>query len=110
MPSEAEREVTDLINEAYFHRKARDWAAADRVSSRALSRAIAILSGDDCLLALALNARAVYLIDRGFFVEARRHLEPAVAIIDEWSGSKVHDKNIGLLKTNLKLCQDRLGF
>jgi hypothetical protein len=49
-------------------------------------------------------------MEQGCYTEARRHLEPAVAIISEWPGDNQRSKNIAQLKANLKRCQDRLGF
>lgn len=84
--------------------------AADSHSRQTLRRARQVLSGDHWLFALALNARAVYLIDRGFYVEARGLLAPAVQIISEWPGEGREDRNITALKSNLRLCLSHLGF
>jgi hypothetical protein len=105
-----EQEISDMVDRFSRVGVRNEPEVADRHSQQTLRRAKQVLSGDHWLLALALNTRAVYLIDRGFYAEARGLLEPAVQIISEWPGEGSRDRNITAVKSNLRICQNHLGF
>jgi len=86
------------------------WPQADAATNRALGYALKSLTYDHWLIAVCLNLRASYLMERGNFAEAFGLLTPAAAIISEWPGDLMADRAIAQIATNHARCKKRLGY
>jgi|GEM_PF-5166222 len=106
----AEQETARQILNCQTFIAQRQWEHADRATERALGYAIKALTQDHWLIAVTLNLRATYLMERGRNAEAIGFLNPAAAIISEWPGDLMADRSIAQIATNQALCKKRLGY
>ena len=106
----AEQETARQILNCQAFLAQHQWQEADGATRKTLSYAVKSLTQDHWLIAVCLNLRASYLMERGNYAEAFKLLTPAAAIISEWPGDLMADRAIAQIDTNHARCKKRLGY